>query len=112
MLAREIARIEEERSSWRQASLDTDLIGKQVRNLAENSAHVQVAKELKALQSPPMSIAKQYQDLLGPSSAIGSAYKAWRESERLLMEQMRKMFDPMAAIRKGLLVDTATQQIV
>lgn len=111
-LAREMARIEEERSSWRKALIDTDLIGKQVRELAENSAYAQVAKELKALQSPAMSIAKQYQDLLGPSSAIGSAYKAWQESERLQMEQMRKMFDPMADIRKSVLGDTATQQLI
>lgn len=111
-LAREMARIEEERSSWRKALIDTDLIGKQVRELAEHSAYAQMAKELKALQSPAMSIAKQYQDLLGPSSAIGTAYKAWQESERLQMEQMRKMFDPMADIRKSVLGDTATQQLI
>ena len=111
-LAREMARIEEERTSWRKALIDTDLIGKHVRELAENSAYAQVAKELKALQSPAMSIAKQYQDLLGPSSAIGSAYKAWQESERLQMEQMRKMFDPMEDIRKSVLGDTATQQLI
>ena len=111
-LAREMARIEEERTSWRKALIDTDLIGKHVRELAENSAYAQVAKELKALQSPAMSIAKQYQDLLGPGSAIGSAYKAWQESERLQMEQMRKMFDPMEDIRKSVLGDTATQQLI
>lgn len=111
-LAREMARIEEERTSWRKALIDTDLIGKHVRELAENSAYAQVAKELKALQSPAMSIAKQYQDLLGPSSAIGSAYKAWQEAERLQMEQMRKMFDPMEDIRKSVLGDTATQQLI
>lgn len=111
-LAREMARIEEERTSWRNALIDTDLIGKHVRELAENSAYAQVAKELKALQSPAMSIAKQYQDLLGPSSAIGSAYTAWQESERLQMAHMRKMFDPMADIRKSVLGDTATQQFI
>lgn len=111
-LAREMARIEEERTSWRKALIDTDLIGKHVRELAESSAYAQVAKELKALQSPAMSIAKQYQDLLGPSSAMGSAYKAWQESERLQMEQMRKMFDPMEDIRKSVLGDTATQQLI
>lgn len=111
-LAREMDRIEEERTSWRKALIDTDLIGKQVRELAGNSAYAQVGKELKALQSPAMSIAKQYQDLLGTGSAIGSAYKAWQESERLQMEQMRKMFDPMADIRKSVLGDTATQQFI
>ncbi len=89
-LAYEMARMEEERSSWRKAMLETDLIGKQVRELAESSAYAQVAKELKALQSPAMSIAQQYQDLLGPSSAIESAFKSWQESGRVRMKQMRK----------------------
>lgn len=111
-LAREMARIEDERSSWRKALIDTDLIGKQVRELAGNSVYAQMAKELKALQSPAISIAKQYEDLLGSSSAIGSAFKAWQESERLQMEQMRKMFDPMAEIRKSVLGSTATQQLI
>lgn len=111
-LANEIARIEEERTSWRKALIDTDLIGKQVRELAENSAYSQMAKELKALRSPAMSIAKQYQDLFGPSSATGSAYKAWQESERLKMEQMRRMFDPMEDVRRSVLRDTATQQLI
>lgn len=111
-LVREMARIEDERSSWRKALIDTDLIGKQVRELAENSAYAQVARELKTLQSPTMSIVKQYEELFGISSPVGSAYKAWQESERLQMEQMRKMFDPMADIRKSVLGDTATQQLI
>lgn len=111
-LAREMARIEEERSSWRKALVDTDLIGKQVRELAGNTIYAQMAKELKALQSPAMSIAKHYEDLLGSSSAIGSAFKAWQESERAQREQMRKMFDSIADIRKSVLGDTTTQQLI
>ena len=111
-LAREMTRIEKERSSWRNALIDSDLIGKQVRELAGNTIYAQMVKELKALQSPAMSIAKQYEDLLGYSSAIGSAYKAWQESERAQREQMRKMFDPMADIRKIVLGSAATQQLV
>lgn len=111
-LAREMARIEEERSSWRNALIDSDLVGKQVRELVGNTIYAQMAKELKALQSPVISIAKQYEDLLGSSSAIGSAYKAWQESERSQREQMRKMFDPMAEIRKSVLGGTTTQQLI
>ncbi len=111
-LAHEMARIEEERSSWRKALLETDLIGKQVRELAGSSSYAQLAKELKALQSPAMSIAQHYRDLLGPSSAIASAYKAWQESERAQMERMRKMFDPMADIRKSVLGDGTAQQLI
>ncbi|MFM7001766.1 MAG: SH3 domain-containing protein [Limnohabitans sp.] len=111
-LAREMTRIEEQRSSWRKALIDTDLLGKQVRELAGNSVYSQMVKELKALQSPAISIAKQYENLLGSSSAIGSAYKVWQESERLQKERMRKIFDPMADIRKSVLGDTATQQLI
>lgn len=111
-LAREMARIEEERSSWRNALIDSNLIGKQVRELAGNTIYAQMAKDLKALQSPAISIAKQYEDLLSSNSAIGSAYKAWQESERAQLEKMRKMFDPMADIRKSVLGDATTQQLV
>lgn len=111
-LAREMARINEERSSWRKALIETDLIGKQVRELAGSSVHAQMVKELKALHSPAISIAEQYEDLLGSSSAIGSAYKAWQESEHLQMERMRKLFDPMAEIRKSVLGDTSTQKLI
>lgn len=111
-MAREMTRIEEPRSSWRKALIDTNLLGKQVRELAGNSVYFQRAKELKALQSPAISIAKHYEDLLGSSSAIGSAYKAWQESDRLQMERMRKIFNPMADIRKSVLGDTATQQLI
>mgnify|MGYP006202529759 CR=1 FL=1 len=45
-LAREMARIEEERSSWRKALIDTGVIGKQVRELAGNTVYAQMAKEL------------------------------------------------------------------
>lgn len=100
------------RSSWRNALIDNDLIGKQVQELVGNTIYAQVAKELKALQSPVISIAKQYEDLLGSSSAIGSAYKAWQESERAQREQMRKMFDPMADIRQSVLGNTTTQQLI
>jgi hypothetical protein len=47
-----MARIEEERSSWRNALIDSDLIGKQVRELAGNTIYAQMAKDLKAWQSP------------------------------------------------------------
>lgn len=111
-LAREMARIEEERASWRKALIDTDLVGKRVRELAHDSAYAQMAKELKAMQSPAMALAQQYKDILGPVSAIGSAYKAWQESERAQREQMRKMFDPMADIRKSILGDGTTQRLI
>lgn len=111
-LAFEMARIEDERTSWRKALIEADQIGKQVRELAGNSIYAQMTKQLKALQSPAISIAKQYEDLLGSSSVIGSAFKAWQESERAQMKQMVKMFDPMADIRRSVLANTTTQQLI
>jgi len=107
-----MVRIEEERSSWRKALVDTDLRGKQVRELAQGSAFAQMAEDFQAMQSPAMSMAQQYKDILGTSSAIGSTFKAWQESERAQREQMRKMFDPMAEIRKSVLGSAATQQLI
>ncbi len=111
-LAREISRIEEERSSWRKALIESDLIGKQVRELAQSSSYAQVAKELHAMQSPAACFAQRYQDILEASSAIGFAYKTWQESERSQREQMRKMFNAMADIRKSVLGDGTTQRII
>lgn len=111
-LAREISRIEEERSSWRKALIETDLIGKQVRELAQSSAYAQMAKELQAMQSPAASLSQQYKDIMETNSAIGFAYKTWQESARSQREQMRKMFDPMADIRKSVLGDGTTQRLI
>lgn len=108
-LAREISRIDEERSSWRKALIETDLIGKQVRELAQSSAFAQMAKDM---QSPAMALGQQYKDILGTNSAIGSAYKIWQESELAQREQMRKMFDPMADIRKSVLGDGTAQRLI
>lgn len=111
-IANDIVRMEEGRSAWHKTMLDSNFIGKQVRELAKSSVYAQMDKALKTLHSPGMSIAQQYKDLLGPSLEIGAAYKAWQESERAQMEQMRKMFEPMAGIRKSLLGNSMTQQLI
>lgn len=40
------------------------------------------------------------------------AIKAWQEAERLQHEQMQRMLDPLADIRKSFLVDNATQKLI
>ncbi len=112
-LAREMARMEAERVSWRQALAETDTIAKQMRELSQaNSAYAQIAKEMKPLQSPAMNFAQQYQDLLGANSSAMQTIKAWQEAERVQHEQMRRMLDPLADIRKSLLVDNTTQKLI
>lgn len=71
-----------------------------------------LAGELKTLQPSTMATSLEYKDLLAAGSAMGPAHNAWREAERVQMEQMRKVLDPIADIRKSLLVDTASQQII
>ena len=112
-LARDVARMEEERASWRKSMIETDNIAKRMRELAEGSAEFQAAKNLLALQSSVFSVAQQHKDLLGLGGAFGSAYEAWQDSQRTQTESMRKMFAPMVDIRNSVLGDsTMTQQLI
>ena len=112
-LTSEMARIDADRASWRKALAQTDIFAKQIRDFAHiNSASEQMAEAMKALQSPAMTIAQQYQDQLSASSSAMQAIKAWQDAERTQSEQMRRMLDPLAAIRKGLLADDATQKLI
>lgn len=112
-LAREMARMEAERASWRQALVQTDTIAEQMRELSQaNSAYAQIAKEMKSLQSPAMNVAQQYQDFLGANSSIMQTIKACQDADRVQQEQMRRMLDPLADIRKSLLVGNTTQKLI
>ena len=89
-LASEMARIEADRASWRQALSQTDVFAKQVRELSQISlASEQFSEAMKALQSPAMTIAQQYQDELSANSSAMQAVKAWQDAERAQSEQMR-----------------------
>lgn len=112
-LASEMARIDADRASWRQALAQTDILTRQIREFSQiNSTSEQMAKAIKALQSPAMTIAQQYQDQLTASSSAMQAIKAWQDAERAQSEQMRRMLDPLDAIRKGFLADDATQKLI
>jgi hypothetical protein len=111
-LAREMARLNDEQASWRKAMSATEAITKQFRDLAVGSAFSQVADQMKALQWPATALAERYKDLVSPGAAVGSAFRAWEESERTRLEQMRKMFDPMAALRTSVLGDSGTQKLI
>lgn len=109
----ELARIDADRVSWRQALAQTDILAKQMREFSQiNSASEEIARTMKALQSPAMTIAQQYQDQLSAYSASMHAIKAWQDVERIQSEQMRRMLDPLDGIRKGLLADDATQKFI
>lgn len=112
-LTSEMARIDANRASWRQALAQTDILAKQVREFSQiNSASEEIARTMKELQSPAMTIAQQYQDQLSANSAAMHAIKAWQDAECVQSEQMRRMLDPLDGIRKGLLADDATQKFI
>lgn len=110
-LTREIARMEAERSSWRQALAQTNTVAKLAMEsvLGSNDWFVQ---KMKVLHSPAMKFALQHQDLLGANSSAMQAIKAWQESERVQHEQIQRMLDPLADIRKSFLVDNTTQKLI
>lgn len=112
-LAREMARMDLERSSWRRAFEQTDAIAKQIRELTQvDSANAKALDSLKAMQSPAIAIAQQYQDLLESQSSAMQSVKAWQEAERIQQEHMRRMLDPLAGIRESLLVNQTPQQLI
>jgi hypothetical protein len=112
-LAREMARMEADRASWRQALAQTDAIARQMRELLlGNSASAQLTKAMKSLQSPAMTFTQQYQDLLSANSSAMQSIKAWQKAERVQNEQMRRVLDPLDGIRKSLLKElTAASSI-
>ena len=112
-LTSEMARIDADRATWRKALAQTDILTRQMREFSQiNSASEQMAEAMKALQSPAMTMAQQYQDQLSASSSAMQAVKAWQDAERIQSEQMRRMLDPLDGIRKGLLADDATQKFI
>lgn len=109
-LTSEMARIDADRASWRQALAQTDILAKQMRELSQiNSASEEITRTMKALQSPAMTIAQQYQDQLSANSAAMHAIKAWQDAERVQSEQMRRMLDPLDG---GLLADDVTKKFI
>ncbi len=96
--AREVARLEEQRAAWVNASSAKDIVEKQLREFTENSALMQA----KAMQSAAMTLGQQYKDLMESGSTAKAMRQALEASERAQATQMRKMFDSMADIRKSL----------
>lgn len=111
--AQALAHLDESRASWRVALAQSDSISKQLDKLSgQDSAFSKMLKDVKALQSPAMSIAEQYKDILGENSLAMQTIKQWQEAQRVQDESIRKMIEPLVDIRKSLLLDTATQKII
>jgi hypothetical protein len=112
-VAQKLARLEEGRASWRSALAQSDSVSKQLRELSGvGSIHAQMMKDVMAWKTPAMSIAQQYKDLMGEESSAMQTIRQWQEAQRAQDESIRKMIEPLADIRKSLLLDTATQKLL
>lgn len=86
---------------------------RQMRELTQvNFASEQIARTMKSLQSPAMTFAQQYQDLLSANSLAMQSIKTWQEAERIQKEKMRRLLDPLDGIRQSLLLDNSTQKLI
>jgi hypothetical protein len=102
-VAREVARFKDQRASMRNVHLRAATVANQMDKLAPmGSVHAQTIKDMKAWRSPAMSIAQQYQDLLGVNSAAMQAVSQWQEFQRAEQESVRKMIEPLTSIRISL----------
>lgn len=81
-LAREVARMEQERASWRDA-------------LGQSVSAAQQIKELMAATSPALQ-----------------TIKVWQESQRAQREHIRKMLEPLADVRKNFMFDDGTRRLI
>ena len=113
MLVREMARMEEERVSWREALVQTDSIAKQMKELTQvGSVYAQMVKDIKALQSPASRLAQEYGDLFRVGSSALETVRLWQESQRVEQDSVRRMLEPLADIRKSLMLDDSTQRLI
>ncbi|MET3497325.1 SH3 domain-containing protein [Variovorax boronicumulans] len=111
--AREVARMEQERASLREAFAHSVDATQQFKELARaGSVYSQIAKELTESRSTAALTGQRYKDLLAGTSPASKAVKAWQESQRDQQEHIRKMLEPLADIRKSFMRDEATGRLI
>lgn len=110
-LAREVARMEQERASWRQAMLQGIGTTQQLKELTQKgSTYSKLAKELTEFRSSISIVGQQYKELMAATSPATQVIKAWQESQREQQEYIRKMLEPLAYIRKSFMLDEGARQ--
>jgi len=108
-MARELARMEEDRARWRDALAQTDSISKHWQELSKvGSTYAQLVKDL---QSPAMALASQYKALIGEDTAAMQAIRQWQEAQDEQQARIRKMLEPLADIRKSLMAVESASRI-
>lgn len=110
-LAREVARMEKERASWRQAMPQSIGAIQQLKELTQvGSAYSQIAIDLTEFRSAASLVGQQYKELTAATSPAAQVIKAWQESQRTQQEHIRKMLEPLADIRKSFMIDEGIRQ--
>lgn len=108
-VARELARLEEKRASWRNALAQADSISKQWQELSK--VGTVFARLVKDLQSPAMTLASQYKAHLGEDTAAMQTIRQWQAAQHEQQASIRKMLEPLADIRKGLMPAESTNRM-
>lgn len=107
-VARELARMEEDRASWRNALAQTDSISKQWQELSKvGSVYAQLVEDLR---SSAMTLASPYKDLLGEDTATMQTIRQWQAAQQEQQASIRKMLEPLADIRKALIATESTNK--
>lgn len=111
-IARDLARMERERTAWRE-SLATSALAKQAAELAMGDRDwTRRMAQIAGVHSAAVAAERQYSDLLGSHSAAAIAIKAMQDAERSSAEHMRRMLEPLADIRARYSADSATRRLL
>lgn len=112
-IGQELARMEQERASWRDAVTQSMSAAQQFKELTPvDLAYSQIAKDLAQFRTAASLVGQQYKELMAATSPAAQAIKAWQESQREQQEHMRKMLQPLAEIRKSFMLDQSTRQLI
>lgn len=113
MFAREMARMEQEQASWRQALAHADSIAKQMKELAQvGPGYAEMLNGINTLRFPVADIAREYTDLPWAGCTAMETVRLWQEAQRAEQESVRRMLEPLGDIRKSFMLDDSTQRLI
>lgn len=112
-IAREVERIEQERTSLQKMLAKSSGSVRQIKDLVHlDPVFSQVAKELASVQTATSLLGQQYRQFLTVASPAAQAIKEWQDSQRAQHEHIRKMLEPLADMRKSFLLHGDSQQLI
>ncbi|MCB4363383.1 hypothetical protein KIH07_06535 [Hydrogenophaga taeniospiralis] len=112
LLARELAKIEKDRTAWLGATAQMDALSKHVREISQAPAYARLAEEIRLAQLPAVSLVSQIQSMVSEDATAMQSINKWQEVYKAGQESMRKMMMPIESIRQSLMVDDSTQRML